>query len=210
MAELAVRTNELIIKDLNNFVCRPVGSVIISISYHMIRRKWLEIICDLVSPKKRDSFRNIPGWQYLVDHWTPALREEWLSVERQNSLAATEKMLADRVDGQLSGFLGKDPRQEKDLMGTWLWSEAERKRYFLSFVDDESEEVIGASAFTEVSVGENAVVLCPSKKIDFETALGLSQDSVNKIKDPGVIVHPKFSSPISKTTITTISYDAER
>lgn len=210
MAELAVRTKPRVIKSLNDFICRPTGSVIIAISHEAIRRKWLEIICDLVSPKKRDMFKKIPGWNYLVDHWTPELREKWLSVERLNNPVETEKMLINDVDRQLSSLLGKDPRQEKDLMGTWLWSEAERKRYFLSFVDDESEEVIGASAFTEVSVGENAVVLCPSKKIDFETALGLSQDSVNKIKDPGVIVHPKFSSPISKTTITTISYDAER
>ncbi len=215
MAELALRTTEFKNQKTNYLAWRPVGSVIVALSEHQKRRKWLEIVCDLVAPYKRETYKAIPGWQALVDHWTPQLREMWLDIDRPNESFPLGPLLQDRpiaqkiwddnVDSQLSSALGKEPRGDVDFTDTWLWSEHERKTTFIVSNFDETDEA-HLETYGEKLNGLDAgnIVFYSKVKVDFKTDIpSLSPETIADIENPDVIVHPKLNVPISKILFNT-------
>jgi len=153
MSEIALRTTERKLQKEKYLGWRPVGSTIVCCSGSLIRRKWLEICCDLVSPKKRDNFRNIPGWKRLCDAWTPELREVWFEHDRSTEQYKIGRLLMDKSYPQVVwkdliepiGVL-KDlpyaPEADVKVHDTWLWSEEERKRYFIVVNTDANSETV--------------------------------------------------------------------
>jgi len=217
MAELALRTQEVINHKAKYTAWRPVGSVIISINQHQMRRKWLEIVCDLVSPKKRDNYKNISGWQYLCDHWTPQLREEWIQLQKPNkeyphgallqNIATAQSMWDQRVDAQLISLVGKEPIGVKDKTDTWLWSDDERKIYFITVNEDEEDlsKVQGWQGFNNITDSGNLYIM-PRTQIKYQTDIPeLSAETLIDIADRDKILHPRFDKPITKTKINSPS-----
>jgi len=149
MAEIALRTTERKIQKAKYFGWRPVGSTIVCCSDSLIRRKWLEICCDLVSPKKRYQYKAIPGWQKLCDAWTPALREEWFHYDRATKDHPIGRLLMDKSYPQVVWHnmiepigvledLPLAPDANVRVHDTWLWSAHERKSFFIVVNKDAS------------------------------------------------------------------------
>ena len=214
MAELALRTNEFLNKKTKYIAWRPIGSVIVSIDSHTMRLKWLEIVCDLVSPKKRDDFKGIPGWQYLCDHWTKELRSEWIALGKpttdyplgrllQDPLAA-QKMWDESVDSQLSSIIGKEPGGVEWLTNTWLWSQKERKELFIIVNADETDNLQVRNWGTRSeSYKDGTLVIHPKTKVDWETKLDISSKTKTEITNPAKIINPSFDIPVVKTLVET-------
>lgn len=226
MSEIALRTTERKLQKEQYLGWRPVGSTIVCCSDSLIRRKWLEICCDLVSPKKRDNFRNIPGWQRLCDAWTSQLREAWFHYDRSTEEHKIGRLLMDKsypqiVWGELIEPIGvlKDlpfaPDADVKVHDTWLWSEQERKRYFIIVNEDASNdeveswqgveerdadtgEVLPALAEEEVRDPSINLAVVWKKQIKYKTEIGLTSSTLADIADPGKIMHPRFDKPVSK------------
>jgi len=213
MAELALRTQEFINHKQKYTAWRPVGSIIISINQHRMRRKWLEIVCDLVSPKKRNQYKSIPGWQYLCDHWTPQLREEWFQLQKPNkeyphgallqNAITSQTMWEQRVDLQLISLIGKEEYGIKDKTDTWLWGDDERKIYFITVNEDEEDNssVQGWAGFNNITQ-DGKLHIVPRTQIKYQTDIPeLSEETLLDIADRDKILHPRFDKPISKAII---------
>ncbi len=97
MAELALLTTEFRNQKDKYLTLRPVGSVIVALSDRVIRAKWLEICCDLVSPINRDTpnYDKIPGWGKLCEAWTPELWAKWWHLQRPMKPGMVESWPAD-------------------------------------------------------------------------------------------------------------------
>ncbi|KKN70963.1 hypothetical protein LCGC14_0425650 [marine sediment metagenome] len=224
MSEIALRTTERKLQKAKYLAWRPVGSTIVCCSDSLIRRKWLEICCDLVSPKKRDNFRNIPGWQRLCDAWTSQLREAWLGYDRPTKQYKIGRLLMDKLYPQVVwkeliepiGVL-KDlpfaPEADVRVHDTWLWSEEERKRYFIIVNEDASNdeveswqgveerdedtgEVLPDLAGGEVRDSAVNFAVVWKKQVEYKTEIGLSGGTLTDIADRQKIVQPRFDKPV--------------
>lgn len=212
MSEIALKTKEFIGRKSKYIAYRPIGSTVVSIPTNIIRRKWLEIVCDLVSPKKREMFKNIPGWKYLCDHWTQQLWDEWRSKDVPSEKypigeltgvnTAAQTMWDERVDPQLISLIGKEPGLVKDKCDTWLWSEYERKNFFIVANEDAEHYEVQEYMRHINMIKDGKIIIVPAGNIDYVSNIGLSQDTLDKISDPDVVVDPKFDSPVSKTVIS--------
>ena len=145
--ELALRTTERYCEKAKYVSWRPVGSVIVAINRQRLRRKWLEIVCDLVRPSKRDQFKGIPGWKRLCEVWTQELWDEWFALNRPTKehplgpllqdTACAQKMWDERiVPLGLPDDLPFAPEADLRVSETWLWGEGERKNYFIVVNED--------------------------------------------------------------------------
>ena len=225
MAEIALRTYERLVQKAKYLAWRPIGSAMVCQSDHTIRRKWLEICCDLVSPTKRDNYRNIPGWQRLCEAWTPQLREAWLEADRPTedwplSQLLQDHTFSDRVWDNLIVPIGVErdlplaPESDVPVHRTWLWSEGERKRYFIVVNTDADSPTVdnwnghdqcdGATGLVLPQLAEGQVrdpqikvVISPRKVVAYNTDLALSGAKLAKIADPTVVVHPDFTAAVA-------------
>ena len=208
MSEIALRTTEFIGKKQKYINYRPVGSVIVSLPTHIIRRKWLEIVCDLVSPKKRDQFKGIVGWQHLCDHWTQALWDEWRSKDvpteaypfgELTAVEGTAQVMWDqRVDAQLITLVGKEPLGIKDRTDAWYWSDHERKTTFIISNEDATSDEVKAYGGSADMIKNGKIIITPNARIDYLSDIGLSQGTLDNIANKETLVHPKFDAPVSK------------
>ncbi len=153
MAEIALRTTERLLQKVACFHWRPRGATIVCCSDSQIRGKWLGILCDLVSPKKRKDYGGLPGFQRLCDAWTPQLREAWLAYDRPTKAHPLGRLLQDRsypqvVWAELIEPIGVlpdlplAPGSDVPIYNTWLWSDRERKDYFLVVNSDADSETV--------------------------------------------------------------------
>ena len=229
MSEIALRTVERRVQKVKYLCWRPIGSAIVCCSDHAIRRKWLEICCDLVSPAKRDNYRNIPGWQRLCDAWTPQLREAWLAADRPTRDWPLSRLLQDHTysatvwDSLIAPIgVAKDlplaPESDVPVHRTWLWSEGERKRYFIVVNTDTASPtvenwnghdmrdratgaVLPPLADGEVRDPKIALVITPRKMVKYQTDLALVSAKLTKIADPSVTVQPDFTTAVPAVKI---------
>ena len=225
MAEIALRTVERKVQKAKYLAWRPVGSAMVCCSDHTIRRKWLEICCDLVSPKKRDRYTGIPGWRRLCDAWTPELREAWLEADRPSETWKLSRLLQDHTfsaatwDSLIVPIgVAKDlplaPESDVPIHRTWLWSEMERKRYYIvanadtpsptvdnwnghEERDGKTGEVLPQLGDGEIRDPEIAVVIMPRRMVAYKTDLGLGGVDLGKIADPTLTVNPRFDLPVA-------------
>lgn len=207
MTEILLRTTEFRNQKPTYLSWRPVGSVIEVIDSLRLRYKWIEIVCDLARPEKRKMYTAIPGYQYLCDHWSKELWDAWWQADRQNAFSDQDfanGFWEENIDAQLIGLLGKDPRGEVNLTDTWLWSEYERKNWFIVVNNDEEDATkVRAWKGRQETWDNEKLIIHPKTRIDYETNLSLSAESLSSINDKNIVVHPKFSSPVAKSVVAT-------
>lgn len=224
MSEIALRTTERKIQKAKYLDWRPVGSTIVCCSDSLIRRKWLEICCDLVSPTKRDKFKNIPGWQRLCDAWTPELRDAWLEYDRPTEQHKIGRLLMDKsypqqVWKEMIEPIGvlKDlpfaPDADVKVHDTWLWSSEERKRYFIVVNTDANDETVESWQGSEDRDADTGLVLPElaegekrdpainlavvwKKQIRYKTDIGLSGGTLTDIANVTKELNPRFDLPV--------------
>jgi hypothetical protein len=225
VSEIALRTTERRVQKAKYLAWRPVGSAMVCCSDHKIRMKWLEICCDLVSPTKRDRYRGIPGWQRLCDAWTPDLRDAWLDADMPTEGYPLGRLLSDHtyVDGLWDGLIkpiGVEsdlpfaPESDMPIHRTWLWSDVERKMYFIvANYDTPSSTIEGWNGHDECDATTGAVlpilkegevrdpkikiVMKPRRMVKYQTDIGLDSAKLAKIADPAVVVYPRFDAPVA-------------
>jgi len=200
MAELALRTTEFLNRKPRYTAWRPVGSVVVALSDRIIRRKWIEIAADLVSPAKRDRFRHIPGWDALTKAWTPEVREAWLALRRGELGAADDAWFWANhiVPTGIEKDLPLAPESAVRVCDTWLWSDHERRTFFIVANTDATDDEIEAMSWHEERERDGRKVVSPAARIDYLTDIGLSADTLDKIADPDQVVHPRFDKPVAK------------
>ena len=229
MSEIALRTSERLATKGNVWHWRPVGSTIICCTDSLIRRKWLEICCYLVSPKKRDTYRALPGWDKLCEAWTPELREAWLEFDRPTETNRLSPLLEDEAFlnsvwqtmiepiGVLDD-LHFAPESDRKVYDTWLWSEFERKNYFIIVNEDTDSETVQGWQGVEERDADSGDVLSPllpgtvrdpainvalvwNKQIDYKTDIGLSGSTLTDIADPSKTLNPRHDKPVSQIKV---------
>ncbi|MBE3120404.1 MAG: hypothetical protein IMZ50_16825 [Candidatus Atribacteria bacterium] len=229
MAEIALRTTERKVQKAKYLAWRPIGSAMIAQSDHTICRKWLEICCDLVSPKKRETYRNIPGWTRLCEAWTPELREAWLEADRPTPIWKLSRLLEDHTFSAMlwdslivpigvTADLPLAPESDMPVHRTWLWSEGERKRYFIVVNTDADSPTVdnwnghdqydGATGLVLPQLAEGEVrdpkikvVISPRRQCKYRTDIGLSAATLLDIANMEKIKNPRFDKPVSKDKI---------
>jgi len=204
MAEVALNlTPHDLRKGTYRFVC-PEGAVIEAITDERRRRKWIEIICDLSSPRKRDHYRRIPGWKRICEAWSPQLRTAWMDLERgKHRLAgwSDAEFWAHHIEPLgLLADLPQAPGTDRRVYETWLWSQHERKVFFIVVNDDEPDVEIWRRKRMTGAAEEGNMVIRPGRVLNFRTDIGLSLDTVAKILDPARLVHPRFDKPVGRDT----------
>lgn len=195
---------------------RPVGSVISAVSRWRKRDKWLEILCDLTSPSKRDNVWNrfvlngypvtVNMWNAACSVWSESLWNQWREyyslpslsiIERAAKIAAMSDLWTyykSEAVGVVDEF-GLEPHGIKNLVDTWLWSPKDKKDSFIIVNDDATyEDIENINGFNYLD-GE----IIPKTMFDWENDLGLSEDSKALIRDVNVTVNPRFDKLVEKT-----------
>ena len=215
MAEIALRTSERRLQKEKYLALRPKGSAMICLSDSAIRRKWLEIVCDLVSPAKRAHYATITGYARLCEAWSPALREAWLEAGRPTAQYPHGRLMQDDTFPQaLWDTLVKPLGIEKDLplapesdvrtCDAWGWSDHERKTYYIvTNTDANDATVTGWNGHDEITDAKLGLVLISRKVVDYETALALDGAKLADIADPAKIVQPDFAAPVALAKFVT-------
>jgi len=199
MAEIALRTTEFRNQKAKYLAWRPVGSVIVAISQVQMRRKWCEIACDLMRPEKREMFRGVPGYDRLCQAWSKELWQAWFAADRELRLdpgAPAEFWNRHIVPLGVVDDLPLAPESDTRVSDTWLWSEKERRRYFV-VVSAAGQEVEEWQAHEEVQHAKLGRVLQPSRMLDYLHVPWLSGESLAKIQDANQVCHPKFHLPVA-------------
>ena len=212
MAELYLFTKNLYKESSKTTKNIPRGSVLCAISPHRLRKKWLEIVCDLARPDKRhiEAYQRISGYNYICDHWTQELWNVWFHVGRStkqyphggelfNIESKAQELWDSYIDAQLPGLIGKDPRGEVNAVDTYPWGVRDYKDGLIIVVNDETDhKIIKGWEKIDVADHDNKRRFKPCKRIDYETKLGLSQGTLADIYNYDKPFYPKFSNPISK------------
>lgn len=172
---------------------KPKGCVIVPRSRRIIRGQWCEIVADLVAPYKRDKFAALPGWQELVDHWTPQLWEAWRDAERARQFdtrLGAEQFWNQNVDAQLPAAVGRDVAGTADLTDIWLFSNLDKQLSFVLPVDFTEAQVEDSGTIERVR--NNVTYRVARPRVDWETRLGLTQRVIDRIKNPTIQVEPRY------------------
>ena len=225
MPELALRTTERYCEKTKYTSWRPVGSVIVAITRQRLRRKWLEIVCDLMRPDKRENYRNIPGYNRLCEAWSQELWDEWFELNRPTKEYPLGPLLQDESCAQkmwnervvplgLPSDLPFAPEADLRVCDTWLWSERERRNYFIVVNEDASDDEVKTWAdHVEWDVDADAewqtdtegkptnpghrLLIRPRMCVRYQTDLGLSDKTRARIADKNQVVHPRFDKPVA-------------
>ena len=225
MSEVALRTTERKLQTAKALFWRPAGSTIVCCSDHAIRRKWLEISCDLVAPYKRERYTSLPGYDKLVEAWTPQLREAWLEFDRPTEKYKLGQLLQDDAFPQSVwqmmiepiGVLADmpfAPESDRRVYDTWLWNEQERKTYFIVHNNDAGRTTVEGWQGVEERDADTGAVLNPllpgterdpkinvaivwAKQIKYKTDLELSIGTLDDIATPDKPLHPRFDKPVA-------------
>lgn len=210
--------------DSKKRVYRPVGSPISVISKWRKRAKWIEIICDLASPKKRGALgsalvqnNNWPTfrWNRICQAWTPQLRRLWrdwdlgapdtddplgLAMRRQTARELWNTYI--KPTGVISEA-GKDPTNMVDLTDTWLWSNSDRRKSLVIVSDDMTELDLEDATKREQSTVDDKQFIKPRKIIDWVNDLDLTVAEKADIYNPSKRVQPRFDKLILRDKLKT-------
>lgn len=109
---------------------RPKGAVLGGKTRAQVRRKWIEIAGDLMSPQKRVGREGFAYHDQITGVW----RREWLDVWRSlqsGDLTLAEAWTALTDDGVLLGALPMDQRGDTHCTNAWPWTRAERRLFLV-------------------------------------------------------------------------------
>ena len=217
MAEVALRTTEEYNRKTNVTVWRPRGGVVSAFSDRWIRAKWIEIICDLLAPYKRQRFAHLPWAAPLAQSWTPQLRDAWRDWERGRWLLDGETQ-----DARDAAFwtqwieprtpldkMPKEPSGVRPIYEAVLWGSKDLMTTFAIVVEapsDAVESMNGEEPRNEITglvvpIDAPRAVIVPRRWCDYPSVLGLSQETLDLIADPSVRVMPRYDEPVAAKLI---------
>ena len=173
-----------------------------------IRAKWVEVVCDLLSPQKRDQFT--PGLiancgfttdqiAALVSVWTNEKRNQWLGIAKQKDKKEKKKQLddlwADIVPEQIIADVGTDSTGTVNKTDAVIWSDADKMDYLIVCNDDvgNPEDLIGY----EDSEVDGTAIKKQRYKINWETDIGLTETEKGNVRNPAIIVQPIYDRPVA-------------
>lgn len=229
MAEIALRTSEFLNRDSLRFHWRPRGSVVVPVSDARIRRKWIEILCDYPSKAKRATYAGrIPGFDKVCAAWDTRLLGEWIEFYRSHRAPFSEGADAEFWTQFIEPLgvlpdLPLDPTGLRPVWQTWLWSDEERRRFFIVTATASTNSVESMYGF--ITLAEDGtepkptfdakgvqngwdkagVVTTPKRRLDYEKDIaGLKPETILEINDPSVVVHPRFDKPVDVAKVQPI------
>jgi hypothetical protein len=186
---------------------RPQGSIISTKSNRIITRKWIEIICDLASPQKRDTYinLNIPGFIEVVENWTPALRKRWLDYDRETLDTETTQDFWD-TDIKSGGLLGAIPDYRgKKAYEQWLYSDTELIHFFVVENDDGEDEEIEDWSRRKETNDRGSIIFSPQKSVDYKNKLLLTKREKDDLEDITKMVLPERNRKARKNIIDNVN-----
>lgn len=202
MAEISLMTEDKIVVKEKYISVMPKFGVIDAISSIRIKAKWIEIFCDLMSPKKRDDFRNVPHWDIMTAAWEQTLWNAW-TANSNGALGDVDKFWDDYiVPLDILKDFDNAPESNKPLYETWLWSGQNRKDWFVVYNDDATEDQIRVMGATVNRMYDGKIYTCQGAMFDYENDSNISAATVGKINDKEQTVHPKFSQPVAVAKFT--------
>ncbi len=164
---------------------RPRGSIIVAIPQHNIRRKWVEICGRLLSPENRDNFKNIIIYRQITGAWKKSWEDASIAMFRKEITAdqAWDAIVSDNFPN-----LGTDPRGDVPLTDTWLWSDWERRNFYLGKVDREDQSLANKILYKH----NEGIAIGPSHIVDYRRNPLLSQGDIAKIENVNEKIDPNF------------------
>lgn len=231
MAEFNLRITAANVRKEKYDEIQPVGAVISGFSDRLIRRKWVEMVCDLWRPaltykgkrlkSKREAttanFIQNCGWtpercKTIADLWTEKLWLRWMETEQNGPDADTAKAQLWTGDiASASGWVaavGKEPRGVEDAVNCFAWSLDNLKHFYVvpaAGLTTTEAESLGGKKLDVVAFRE---VVMPRHVIDWNS-LGLSESEKANIRNPEVVVYPRFDRKIEKKDIKAGKADAQ-
>ncbi len=218
--EFLIRLRGAVVEKENYAAITPAGSVVEAWSFYRKRRKWMEIISDLVDPRPRrgqhgnalPSKRSMnqagliirigkPAFDVLCENWKPSLREHWFHVDRLEEDALREKDIVrdlfwEQEVEKVSGFreaMGRDPTETADLIDCQPWGPYARKNCLILVNSDmTTPEAEAKEGSVDSEEVEGMKITRPASFLHWERDLGLSQARRDKIKSPNYVIHPRF------------------
>ena len=185
--EIALRTSERkwTVKKITHFW--PKGSLLIGIPAARIQRKWVEICGDLMSPAKRGMFTKVRNYGILTAAWQQKWYDTFWAMSRgeMTRQAAWAVIAASGIDGDL----GNDTMGDVLLTSTWMWSEWEKKHFFITRLDSEDHSLLNQIDYTKTE----KAFFGGQWYIDYVTDIGLSSGSIDDIDDVSVTVEPRYN-----------------
>ena len=224
MAEFNLRINELnIVKDKYDDY-QPIGSVISGFSDRIIRRKWIEIVCDLWRPsliykgkrlasKREQTTANFIancGWTQercdaIGELWSESLWLKWMQTETDGpDVDVMKDQIWTEDIIKASGWvdaIGKEPNGVENVVNCAIWSLDNLKNFYMVAADGltntEAEQVGGK----KVDVYDFREVVMPRHVIKWDTSLALTTVEIADIFDTSKVVFPRYDRKITKVDI---------
>ena len=195
---------------------RPVGSVVTAWSDRRKRRKWLEIVCDLARPDKREAYRErfaantsvtAQQWGVIESLWTQSLWGEWLDLDRgpesKDKDIAIEQLWQERIESApgWKSDLGFDVRGQVPLCEAVLWGRLDVLDLFIVTNQD-----LPTAEFEGLKDDvDEAGVQYPRYLLDWESSLSLSAGTLAEIRDTKVALYPRFDRPVAGALFTEVA-----
>ena len=154
---------------------------------------------------------NEAQWKAITDCWTYDRFDKWFKGSIKEPITRVMDEIATWTDIEKSlqkDDLGKEFYGINYLCDVYPWGPNSRKLFLIVVNDDLSQaiskEYEGVDEENiEVSTGVFEVVMKPKRIIDWVNDIGLSGDTLTKINDPTIEVHPKYDIKIVKEKIVT-------
>jgi hypothetical protein len=226
MAEFALRVTSNILRKEKYDEIQPIGAVVSGWSDRRIRRKWLEIVCDLMRPRFRYKGQRIEGkreatianhmansgWsaercKAISDLWSESLWRRWFEVKEMDDSTQAEIARLQLWSGDIanvSGWVqavGKEPHGVEDAVNTVPWSLADLKALYMVPADGLGTNEAEAVAGKRVDVVDFRQVVTPFHVVDWDAGLGLTEEEKEAIRNPKAIVFPRFDRKIPRGRI---------
>ena len=195
MAEIVLRTRELITAKEKHTVVKPRGGVVDVLYDRRIKNEWLRIFCVYPDPKLRDKYAGVPFFAEITAAWTPQLCQNYIDWGK-SKLKDTDKFWTDNiVPLRILSVLGKAPESDKPLYETWLFSPTERKQFFTISIEPATEEQL------KTIYGPQDIIYHDKpykffKQYDYMSDPAISKETQDKINDPAQTVYTQHDKPV--------------
>jgi hypothetical protein len=224
MAEFNLRITDGSVSKEKYDEIAPVGAVVSGFSDRLIRRKWLEMVCDLWRPSlrykgqrlnsKREAtaanFMANCGWTQarcdaIAAIWSEDLWRRWMDTEREpvgQDLAKSQLW-----DGDIAsqsgwiGAVGKEFHGIEDVVNCFPWSLDNRKKFFIVPADGLTQTEAESLGGKKLDVVDFREVILPRHVIDWAADLGLSEQEKSDVADPEIVVHPRYDRRVAREKI---------
>ena len=201
MAEILLRTRELINAKEKHTVVKPRGSIIDVFYDRRIKNEWLRILCVYPSPQLRDKYTTLPYFTEIISAWSPTLYQNYLDWDK-SKVKDTDKFWTDNIASLgILPVLGTAPDSAKPLYETWLFSDTERKQFFTVYNDDATEEQLKTIYGMQEIIYKDKLYM-KQKQYDYMADPAISKTTQGLINDPTQILYTQYDKPVPISKIT--------